>query len=50
VMDGVIKDLKKIETQGMHIIKKVIYYGYIPLILYIGFKTTDWQALFPKQP
>lgn len=48
-MDGVIKDLKKIESQGMQIFKKVVYYGYIPLILYVGIKTVDWEALFPKQ-
>jgi hypothetical protein len=47
-MDGVIKDLKKIEEKGMLLAKKLIYYGYIPLILYIGGRTVDWSAIFPK--
>lgn len=48
-MDGVVKDLKKIGTQSAQISKKLIYYGYIPLILYLGFKTVDWENLIPKQ-
>jgi hypothetical protein len=47
-MDGVIKDLKKIEEKGTLIAKKLIYYGYIPLILYIGGRTVDWAAMVPK--
>ena len=47
-MDGVIKDLGKIQSTGTQVFKKLVYYGYIPLILYLGGRTIDWSALFPK--
>lgn len=47
-MDGVIKDLKKIEATGTLVFKKLVYYGYIPLVLYLGCRTIDWSSIFPK--
>ena len=44
-MDGVIKDLGKIQSTGTQVFKKLVYYGYIPLILYLGARTIDWCAL-----
>lgn len=48
-MDGVIKDLGKIQSTGTLVFKKLVYYGYIPLILYLGGRTIDWSVLFPQQ-
>jgi len=47
-MDGVIKDLGKIKSTGTLVFKKLVYYGYIPLILYLGGRTIDWSSFFEK--
>ena len=47
-MDGVMKDLSKIQSTSTLVFKKMVYYGYIPLILYLGGRTIDWSMLFPK--
>jgi hypothetical protein len=35
-MEGVYKDLHMIKIKGTTLAKNLIYYGYIPLILYLG--------------
>ena len=42
-MDKTIKDIKKITNTGSKYLKTAIYYGYLPLILYLGFKTVNFD-------
>lgn len=39
-MQKTIKDLSKMSNHSIHYAKKALYYGYIPLILFLGLKTT----------
>jgi hypothetical protein len=56
-MEGVYKDLHIMKTKGIKLAKYAVYYGYIPLILflgntniykYVGYKTINYEEVFNK--
>lgn len=48
-MNRTINDLKKLNNQGQKVFKSFFYYGYIPVILFLGIKTVDWQQFSNPQ-
>ena len=49
-MEKTVKDLKKLTNSGSKYLKSSIYYAYIPVILFLGFKTMNWDNITGKQP
>lgn len=49
-MEKTMKDLSKLGNSSMYYAKKAIYYGYIPLIVYLGLKTTNLSSMFTEPP
>ena len=44
-MQRTARDLQKLADGSIHIAKKALYYGYIPLILFLGARTVRLDML-----
>ncbi|CAD8093889.1 unnamed protein product [Paramecium primaurelia] len=40
--------LRWTSTDGKHLLMRLFYYTYIPIILILGYKSMNIQALFPQ--
>jgi hypothetical protein len=49
-MKKTIQDLSKIGSTTVNIAKKIAYYGYIPLIIVLGLRTIDFNAMMAQPP
>jgi hypothetical protein len=38
-------DLKKYAGKSWELAKGAVYWGYLPVLLFLGFKTIDWDRL-----
>ena len=45
IMDKTIKDIQKISSKSYSTLKTLVYYGYVPLVLFLGFRTADLSRL-----
>jgi hypothetical protein len=49
-MKATIRDLSKMSSKSVNVVKTFLYYGFIPSIVYMGAKTIQWeQFLGPQQ-
>jgi hypothetical protein len=49
-MDKTIKDLQKLSNSSVKVAKKVIYYGFIPLVIILGIRTVKLENFMNQQP
>ncbi len=49
-MDRTIKDLKKYGASSYKVVKKALYYGFIPLVIILGARTMKLQNFDIQQP
>ena len=49
-MDRTIKDLKKYGASSYKVVKKALYYGFIPLVIIVGARTMKLQNFDIQQP
>jgi hypothetical protein len=43
------EDLRRVGSTALNISKKVAYYGYIPLIIILGLRTVNFDAMIMQQ-
>ena len=48
-MQKTVQDIKKLSNQGQKTLKGFLYYAYIPVIVYLGIRTVDWQSFSNPQ-
>lgn len=49
-MQKTIKDFQRLGSKGQNGLKFALYWGYIPLMLYFGIKTVNWENFTSQQP
>lgn len=49
-MEKTIKDIKKLSGSSLKISKKLVYYGFIPLVIILGARTVKLDNLMNQQP
>ena len=49
-MEKTIKDIKKLGGSSLKISKKLVYYGFIPLVIILGARTVKLDNLMNQQP
>lgn len=49
-MERTLRDVNKLWDTSLEVGKTVMYYGYIPLILFLGARTVKLDMLFGGQP
>jgi hypothetical protein len=49
-MDKTIKDIKKLSNNSLKIGKKLVYYGFIPLVVILGARTVRMDLFMNQQP
>jgi hypothetical protein len=48
-MQKTVQDLKKLTSKAINLGKGFLYYAYIPVVVYLGIKTVNWEQFTNPQ-